>query len=76
MQWAQYRRKWGPLNAMVRAERGFALVASSVGGGKMKEMMPWPIEEEIPYEEQDAATPDQIIAGLGAVMINTSAKRS
>lgn len=56
MQWAAYRRKWGPLNPMARSDAGFALVASLLctahgirgsDGGRLTQasFMPYPIQE-------------------------------
>ncbi len=57
--WLEYRKKWGPLDVARRFDRPGALVAHLIaatngGKGKMRDMMPWPIEAPLSEAEQFA----------------------
>lgn len=57
--WIAYRDKWGPLSVVRRYDRPAALVAhlvsaSNGGKGKMRDMMPYPVERVLSEAEQFA----------------------
>lgn len=77
--WRLYRSVRGPLNIMQRIDRGAALMAVRMGGGKMKDFMPWSgeIVEEAQPMRIDADTIEkhpELMKEYGIIQRSTSRK--
>jgi hypothetical protein len=61
--WALYRKKYGPMNSMLRLDAALARAAAPFMGRNVKasDLMPWP------DKSQDELTPESVMAVLTGV---------
>ena len=53
LSWMEYRKRYGPLNPILRNDAAIARMAIRMAGGKMEDYMPWPKQEvkELTFDE-------------------------